>query len=203
MGPSSLTNPSIIVVADTSTAINLNATGCAAQILRALPNRLHMADIAMSELEIDKRNGRQDAKLVAELAKSGLIVTTSLGSVGLNHFESLVVGRGKDTLDDGEASTIALSLELSGVAVMDERKATRICGERFPQLSVGCTMDILSHDAVLASLGKGALETAVFTALQDARMRVLPHYLDWVVNLIGRDRASLCLSLPRVNRTPS
>jgi predicted nucleic acid-binding protein len=200
MGPSSLIDPSIIVVADTSTAINLNATGCAAQILGALPNRLHMTDIAIAELDIDKRNGRQDGKLIAELITRGLVVTTPLGSTALGHFESLVIGRGKDTLDDGEASTMALSLELNGAAIIDERKAKRICGERFPRLAVGCTMDILSHDAVLASLGRQDQGNAVYQALQDARMRIPPHYMDWVIDLIGRERAAACPSLPRSSR---
>jgi len=48
-------------------------------------------------------------------------------------------------------------------------------------------MDILSHDAVRVSLGQRLFEIAVFNALQDARMRVLSHYADWVVTLIGRE----------------
>lgn len=200
MGPSNLIDPSIIVVADTSAAINLNATGRAAEILGALPNRLHMADIAVAELDIDKRNGRHDSKLIAELISKGLVVSTSLGSIALEHFETLVIGRSKDTLDDGEASTIALGLELSGAAIIDERKATRLCGERFPGLMIGCTMDILSHDAVLASLGRQGQSDAVYQALRDARMRIPTHYVDWVIDLIGRERSADCPSLPRSSR---
>jgi hypothetical protein len=41
------------------------------------------------------------------------------------------------------------------------------------------------------------LGDAVFNALHDGRMRVLPHHLERVVGLIGHERAALCQSLPR------
>ena len=50
------------------------------------------------------------------------------------------------------------------------------------------------------SLGKDELSAAVFRALMHGRMRVLPHNVQWVVDLIGPDRASACTSLPRVAR---
>jgi hypothetical protein len=33
-------------------------------------------------------------------------------------------------------------------------------------------------------------------------MRVLPHHLDWIVDLIGPERVGQCLSLPRRVRLP-
>jgi hypothetical protein len=53
---------------------------------------------------------------------------------------------------------------------------------------------------VEASLGQSALRDAVFAALQHARMRVLPQHIEWVVRLIGQDRARECPSLPRTIR---
>lgn len=51
-----------------------------------------------------------------------------------------------------------------------------------------------------ANLGD-LLANAAYEALQGARMRVLPKHLDWVVKLIGQDRAALCESLPRYVRS--
>lgn len=198
MGPSSLTDASVVVIADASVAINLNATGHAKAILRALPNRVHMAEAAIGELNFDRRTGRQDGQLVAQLIAEGLITATSLGGTGADHFESLVIGQGKDTLDDGEAATIALGLERIGFVAIDERKAARICAERFPTLTVGSTMDILAHDSVRGSVGDEALADAIFLALRDARMRVLPRFSEWVSNCIGHERAAACPSLIRV-----
>ena len=195
MGPSSLTDASVIVIADTSVAINLNATGNAKAILRALPNRVHMAEPAIGELDFDKRTGRRDGELVAELLAEGLITATPLRETAAAHFESLVIGQGRDTLDDGEAATIAVGLETSGFVAIDERKAMRICAERFPTLTIGSTMDILAHDAVRDSLGDKALGDAIFLALRDARMRVLPSFARWAIGYIGRERATACPSL--------
>jgi predicted nucleic acid-binding protein len=200
MGLSCLTDPTASIVLDASTAINLNATGYAAAILRALPNRAVITDIALNELREDQRTGRRDGEAIADLVKSSLIAVAPLAEPQERDFESLVVGRGIDTLDDGEAATIAYAAEAGAIAVIDERKANRICAARYPQVHVGCTIDLLAHAAVEGALGAAGLADAVFDALQQARMRVLPQHLDWVVTLIGQDRAQVCPSLPRIVR---
>ena len=62
-----------------------------------------------------------------------------------SHFEDLVIGQGAATLDDGEAATIAYGVEKGAITLIDERKATRICGERYPRLIVGNSLDLLSQ----------------------------------------------------------
>ena len=121
----------------------------------------------------------------------------SLGEIGLRHFEGLTIGPANETLDDGEAATLAYALETGAVPVIDEKKATRICAARFANIAPASSVDILAHIDVQKALGQDALATAAFTALQEARMRVLDHHFEWVVSLIGQDRASQCASLPR------
>jgi len=196
MGLSCLTDPKVIVVCDASTVINFNATGCAVAILKALPNPFVISDVALGELQEDTRSSRNDAKLVAELQSLGLIKAFPLDDESSGHFEKLVAGRTIDTLDDGEAATIACAVAIKGVPIIDERKANRICKERYPGLLLGCTVDILAHEALDLALGATKLSEAVLNALQQARMRVLPHYLSWVVDLIGPVNAGLCPSLP-------
>jgi hypothetical protein len=98
-------------------------------------------------------------------------------------------------------SEYAYATESGAIPVIDERKAKRICRERYPQVLLGCTVDLFTHPAVEASLGQSGLRDAVFAALQHARMRVLPQHIEWVVRLIGEDRARDCPSLPRAART--
>src|SRR5206468_2948054 len=86
--------------------------------------------------------------------------------------------------------------------VIDERKANRICAERFPELPVACTVDLLSHPVVRSTLGDSALADAVFGALFHGRMRVLPQHRTWVIELLGESRVPNCLSLPQFLRTP-
>lgn len=197
MGLSCLNDPTVSIVLDASTAINLNATGCAEPILQALPTRVLITDIATNELIEDQRTRRRDDELISSLVKKGLISIVSLSVTQEQYFESLVIGAGIDTLDDGEAATIAYAAESGAVAVIDERKASRICAVRFPQVRTASTIDLLAHKAVEHSLGSQGLADAVFSALQHARMRVLRQHVEWVVNLIGQNRARNCPSLPR------
>jgi len=194
--PTCFTDPAALIAADTSTVINLNATGCASEIVRAIPNKLVVVDVVPAELDEGRRRGRQDADLLDELVAAALVEVVKLDEICTPHFEKLVVGSAALTLDDGEAATIAFAVGHKGIAVIDERKATRIAAESFTKLRIGCTVDILAHPKVQQALGKKELEDAVFNALYHGRMRVFPQHVKWVIGLIGTDRAAECISLP-------
>ncbi len=191
-----LTDPRALLVADASTVINLNATGCARDVIQALPNRLAVADVVAAELAGGRQRQRQDSELLNELVVSSVVEIVRLDEKAAKYFEELVVGPAAMTLDDGEAATIAYAVSQSAIALIDERKANRICAERFANLRVGCTVDIFTHPNVQRALGNEILAGAVFNALYQGRMRVLPRHMDWVVEVIGTDRAGLCNSLP-------
>jgi predicted nucleic acid-binding protein len=202
MGSSTaLTDPAARLVADASTIINLIATANAAAILSALPNRVLVVDVVPGELETGRARGREAFDRLTELANAGAVEIVGLTDDAAPYFEDLAVGAAAATLDDGEAATIAYALAHAGTALIDERKATRICAQRFPQLQVACTVDVLVHPEVQRRLGADLLGNAVFSALQDGRMGVLPRHVDWIVGLIGEARAALCPSLPRRFRT--
>jgi predicted nucleic acid-binding protein len=192
----SVTDIATLLIADTSTVINLNASGCAATIITALPHRLAVVDVVPGELKLGRARGRRDADLLDDLIESGHFDLVALDDAGMQNFEQLVVGPAALTLDDGEAATIAYAAVSSASAILDERKAMRICAERFPALRVGCTVDLFSHPAVLNALGNSALADAVFGALVNGRMRVPPRHVPWILRLIGADRAARCTRLP-------
>lgn len=192
-----LTDPTVPLVADTSTVINVIATGRAQTILDAVPNPIVVVDVVPDELDAGRPRGRQHADRLLEIVSAGHIEVVGLGDIGSAHFEMLVVGPAQQTLDDGEAATIACAIERSAVAILDEKKATRICGERFPSLITISTVDLLLHPEVRRLLGDDALSDAVFSALKEARMAVSPHHLDEILRLIGPERALQCQSLPK------
>ena len=193
---SCLTDSMLPVVADTSVIINLNATGYSEALLDSLPNRFLVVEDVSCELEVDSRTGRNDAESLSALVAQERVELVGLGDTGTQHFISLVSGPARQTLDDGEAATIAYALEHGATALIDERKAIRICAERFGALSTGCTVDIFTQNDVQRVLERDTLANAVFNALYQGRMRVPAHYVGWVVNLIGRERAAQCRSLP-------
>jgi hypothetical protein len=116
---------------------------------------------------------------------------------GLSHFTSLVSGPTMETLDDGEAATIAYAYDQGAIALIDERKANRICADRFTQLVSGCTLDLFAHADVRNHLGTDAFAEALYNALYYGRMRVQARHAAWVVSIIGPERAKHCRSLPR------
>ena len=196
----SLDDATAPIIVDASVIINLNATGCVEAILDALPHSVLVTEDVESELAGGRLSGRSDADALSALSVRGAVEIVTLTDIELRHFASLVSGPAPETLDDGEAATIAAALERAGTALIDERKAHRICAERFQALAIGCTIDFLAHPSVEAVLGRDGLADAVFNSLQRARMSVLPWHFQWVVERIGSERAAMCTSLQRAMR---
>ena len=196
-----LNDPTVTVVADASVAINIIATGYSDIILRALPNHFTIVEQVMFELESGKCNGHSDFDVLNALVSAGKVEVVRLGTCGLEHFTAFVSGSAAQTLDDGEAATIAYALENNVTPLIDERKAKRLCAKRFTNLFVGCSVDLLAHAAIVATLDRVQLSDAVFSALYHGRMRVPACRIDWVIDLIGSDRARHCSSLPKSVRS--
>jgi len=198
--PPSLSEQPALLIADTSVVINLNATGCAETILKALPHRVAVVDVVVDEIKGGVRKGRQDAMKLDALIVANVVEVVKLGPQGLLRFENLVVGSAGETLDDGEAATIAYAEEAGARAVIDERKARRLAAERQATIPLGCTADLLAYSNVERAVGIAGIADAVHNALIGARMRVLDQHMDWVVRLIGDERAVVCSSLPEITR---
>jgi predicted nucleic acid-binding protein len=191
------------LVADASVWINLLAGGRAADVLRALPKPTIIPSIALDELERGIDKGRSSHAGVTPLIASGYVTVMDLPEEAEDVYLSLVAGRASQTLDDGEAATLALALHLGATALIDERKAICIATNRFPVLTVATTTDLLLSTRVRAVLDAEQLADALFASLMEARMRVPDHLLDEVCACIGPDRSQLCRSLPaRVRSAP-
>jgi predicted nucleic acid-binding protein len=188
-------------IADTSVIINLNASGKAREILRALPARVSIVDTVLRELQMGRVRGLQDAELLQRLIHDQVLDLVSLDGGAETHFERLVIGPTQNTLDDGEAATIAFAIQNTAAVVIDERKATNLCARLFPDIVVKSSLDLFSHTQVQAALGPAGTADAVFRALQDGRIRVPSHHEAWVLEKIGTDRAALCPSLAGRLRT--
>lgn len=185
------------IILDTSAAINLNATGQAGRIIEALPSPVAVTDILMRELKQGREKGRHDFNAIENLLGAGLIDVVELSAEAEGHFERLVVGSAAETLDDGEAATIAQAIASCSIPVIDERKATALCGRRFQNLQLASTLDLLLQPEVTEAIGEAQLRQAVIGALQIGKMSVPGRFEQWIVGLIGVDEAARCPSLPR------
>jgi predicted nucleic acid-binding protein len=184
------------LVGDASVWINLVATGRAEEILRSFPAELVITTTALGELESGRTKGRQTAAEVTRLIEVGLIREVSLSSADEAVFLDLVAGPTSLTLDDGEAATITYALGSGTGALIDERKATDLCGDRYPALIVMSTTDLLLADPIVSSFQADDLSECLFLALTVARMRVPERHLAGVCELLGPDRCRECRSLP-------
>ena len=194
--------PDAPVVTDASVIINLNATRTAAAIIGALPNRFLVTDAVRRELLTGGSRGHGSWEGLDALIHAGSIELVELEPGDGPVYRSLVEGGFRETLDDGEAATIAYAVRRGAVALIDERKARTICADRFPTLRLASSVDVLCHGLVERALGETGQRDAIFCALRDARMQVVPRdRLRDVVERIGADRAARCPSLPRWART--
>ena len=69
--PRSLPDKPTLLIADTSVVININATGCAETLLKALPHRIAVVDVVVDEIKGGLRKGRQDAVKLTQLIDAG------------------------------------------------------------------------------------------------------------------------------------
>ena len=67
--------------------------------------------------------GWNSSERLSTLVESGIVEIVELDDSSQECFESLVIGPAVDTLDDGEAATIAYARATGTVALIDERKA--------------------------------------------------------------------------------
>jgi predicted nucleic acid-binding protein len=148
------------------------------------------------ELENGRPKGRQSATAIVELIGAGLVQEVSLGRAEVAVFLDLVAGPAGQTLDDGEAATIAFALSANAIALIDERKATALCARRYPNLRVMSTVDLLLSSLIKDAFDKDWLGECLFKALSIARMRVPDQHRSELCNLLGPERLRQCKSLP-------
>lgn len=185
------------LVVDASIIINLNATGAADEIIAALPRPLLVTESACSELEVGASRGYNDYAQLEKLIGAGVVSCVSLRGVALTLFERLVDGASVQTLDDGEAATIAYISTSVAIPVLDERKARRVCATEFPNIRILSSAELLIHRQFAESVGRSRQIELIVNALKIGRMRVPAEVVEDIRVLIGDERAAQCSSLPK------
>jgi predicted nucleic acid-binding protein len=188
------------LVGDASFWVSIVASGRSEDILRAIPNAVLITDVAANELERGRARGRNTFDGIQELIASSLLSVVTCPEEAEPVYYDLVGGNAVETLDDGEACTLAYALHSSGCAVIDEKKATVLARRRFPALPLLSTTDLMLSALVRSAIGPDGAAAALFEALMGAKMRVPPHLVEEVCLILGEDRASKCHSLPQRRR---
>ena len=183
------------LILDASVLINVLGTGSPEAILRAMNRTVLVDEIALREVTIDPFTGKSPTDLLDRLQANRIIEVTRMDGDAYNLFIGLTGAEPPDDLDDGEAATIAQAVHMGYVAVIDERKATRITGVGFPEVALLNSLDLLTAPELLQQRGQNGVADIVYLALRNARMRVPASLRAGIAELLGGDRARECPSL--------
>lgn len=160
------------LVLDTSPWINLLATGMVEPILDALIVPCHAPEQVVAELKRHPVTGEALAVADNPLGKLARVSILSLEGDELELFLDIVGAPAVDALGDGEAACIAAAASRGLDLVMDDRKARRIVRERFAQVRIWWTVDLLRTRSVLMALGRQQADECFARARQFRRMHV-------------------------------
>ncbi|AWI09515.1 hypothetical protein CKA38_09900 [Ereboglobus luteus] len=153
--------------------INLLAADCVELIATTLGRVLIVSEYAARELTHDPRDNADGQEVIGRLAANGTLKIATLDDGQLTHFYRLVGAPPPDDLGDGEAATLACAA-FCGIAVIDEKKATRIAMRDYPNVALYTTLDLLCADQMYRTHGAAHVHDMVTNALTVGRMRI-PH----------------------------
>lgn len=193
--PSRLNGDHKKLILDASVLINLLGTGLSDALLKSLNRVVVVDEVALREVTIDPFSRKDPTEVLDRLCENGLIEVVGMSSETYDLFIDLTGADPPDDLDDGEAATLAQAALGDCVAVIDEKKATRIAGVHFPNVIVLNSLDLLTSIELLQLNGQDGIAEMVYLALRNARMRVAPSERQWIFDLLGDDRAKECPSL--------
>lgn len=193
--PSRLNGDHKKLILDASVLINLLGTGLSDVLLKSLNRVIVVDEVALREVTIDPFSRKDPAEVLNRLRENGLIEVVRMSSETYDLFIELTGGDPPDDLDDGEAATLAQAAIGDCVAVIDEKKATRVAGAHFPNVTVLNSLDLLTSRELLQHNGRDRVADVVYLALRNARMRVAASERQWIFDLLGDDRARECPSL--------
>lgn len=173
------------VVVDASVLINVLASGYAKEILIAYPDRLLVVDQVVHEVRFDPVDPVREPspKTLEPFISERLLYRMSLSAEGLESMLELTMAPRPDDLHDGEAASIALAHEIGARVATDDKKAQRVCSERFPKIGLISSVEVFRHASVRAALG-GRLAEALMCAISRGRMRVPKPEREWVKGVL-------------------
>jgi len=155
------------------------AADCVEAMAAALERPLCVERYVAAELRHDPRTGTKGATILEQLVTKRAVKIVNLTEEQMTIFLQLVGAPIPDDLGDGEAATLACSLE-NGFAAIDERKAQRIASRDYDGITLLTSLDLICSDQAFEHLGTDGVREAVGHALNFGRMRVPHKWKSWL-----------------------
>lgn len=162
-----------ILVLDASVLINLLASLAPAEVLSALRAKCIVEEKTLAEIVRHPVKGRDHQAELKLLMEKSLLETVKMSESQYECYLGLVSGDASNALDDGESAAIAIASGLNVEVVLDDRKARRIVGERFPGLQVISSLRFFLESGRLGGIETNVLVKLVNSAISLGRMRII------------------------------
>ncbi len=191
------------VVLDASVAINFLGTAVSRDILAVMPWNVVIERRAHREIRRHPIDGLDHVSELEAWELDGYARVVSLQPQARGIFDDLTAGSLAETLDDGEAATIAYAVSGSErtVPVIDEKKAKRIFHQSWPSRRLLETAGVFQSLVDAGLISNRFASDSIYAALTNARMHVSHRLRPWVVDLIGSSRAAKRPSLGQAARS--
>lgn len=182
------------LVLDTSVLINLHASTFGEAILASIPNAIVVPDVVIRELGNESSRSSGEYEFIKDLVSCGIVECIKLDEEGYSIFKKLISGT--NSIDDGEAATIAVAARRDFLPVIDDGKGRTLAKSMIGHMYPAWSLDLFLHPNVQVQLAPGKFVDAIHLALRKGRMRIDATRCEAVVKLIGVERAKHCTSLP-------
>lgn len=193
---SSLSDVQNALVVDTSVIINLQHSGIGKEIVELIENQFVVAEYVGEEVEKESAISRYSTALfLRELIDLRLIKIVSLSVLEQEIYYKLSIA--EMSLGDGEKATIAIANSRGYTSVIDERKGRKVAEKELNGKVVATSLDVIFYPNVQKKYEVEKLAEAVYLALRVGNMSIQAAKLEFVIDLIGKERASHCTCLPR------
>lgn len=156
-----------ILLNDASVLLNLLATGCFEAIATAINKQFAICTSVEAEVRSlrDPETGKMIPVDIKPFFQSGILRLLELEG---EQEEALYVEQAA-IVDDGEAMSLAIASVRSLEVAIDDRKARRLAGERFPELCLWTTPEILKLWAEQSKCSKAILCSTILSIEAAAR----------------------------------
>ena len=195
---SSLTDELRPLILDTSVLINLHACSYGDHILTAIPNDIIVPQVVAGELEHETSRKNGEHEFLRALVTQQTVTLSNMTKVENTLFSKLASG--SPSIGDGEAATIAIAAERQLLPIIDDRKARARAVDILYGQAPGWSLDLFRHKLVVSALTQNSAVTALYLALRDGRMRVPVESTEYLIDVLGNDRARQCTCLPNYRK---
>ena len=182
------------IVFDASVLINLAVSRHCRIVFKSLNSECIVSPQVLNELNGQSKDNSIRNQVINKLIDQEQLLLVHLNQPESADFLSLVTADETDALDDGEASTIALAKHRNAIAVIDEKKGTRIASSSSPPIATVSTVDLLrwvstnnTHNIPICDI--------VVDALVQSKMRVPHEHVEWITKLVPPEIIPKCTSL--------